>query len=587
MDLRRSVHRTSSYALTTAAILVSCLILRQRFKQQELQKENTRLRKEIEVLKSKAVCQSSSPAAPSASPAKLPSSTSLPTTSPSAWSVLPLSAPQICRYARQMLVPELGARAQQKFLSSAVLVIGAGGLGSPCLLYLAGAGVGRLGIVDYDRVEESNLHRQIMHADDQCGAPKVESAYQAIKRINPNVKVDRHACRITEDNAVELAQGYDVLIDCSDNLSTRYIVNYAAVRCGLPLVSGAAIGWEGQVSVYNQQSDDESPCYQCVYPRPMPREDTGSCADNGVLGPVCGIVGCLQALQALLVLARLEKVASVWSSKLCIYSGLSGRMLVATLPQRRTDCACCSLKKPLPELALLWKDEPCCNMSALKSRHGLHQEDEISVESFARLRQKLLPEATMSSGSTLGRACKCRDALQPPEAETPEIRRGCEEKDCAMAVLTLDVRSEVQYAICALSASVNIPYAQLVATAPEQKESIKKQKEGSSQNYHQQDTEQDLGSAYAKVCSEVPRQARKRPNLGGALCTLQARYRFSSCDFAVTEAEGEVGSTHKQVMPTLPVRFKFGLCQVQLRIRNVGGGLAAWSEKIDSSFPLY
>jgi molybdopterin/thiamine biosynthesis adenylyltransferase/rhodanese-related sulfurtransferase len=213
-----------------------------------------------------------------------------------------LSAEQRARYSRHILIPEVGEEGQQKLLESRVLLIGAGGLGSPASLYLAAAGVGTLGIIDADVVDDSNLQRQIVHSTDTLGQPKVQSAKRTIEALNPDVTVIPYEERLTSENVERiLADGWDVIVDGADNFPTRYLVNDASVWHGIPVVHGSIYRFEGQVTVFDPLA---GPCYRCLYPAPPPPELAPSCAEGGVLGVLPGIVGSLQASEALKLILR-------------------------------------------------------------------------------------------------------------------------------------------------------------------------------------------------------------------------------------------------------------------------------------------
>ena len=208
-----------------------------------------------------------------------------------------LEAPQRARYSRHLLIPEVGEQGQLKLLDSKILLIGAGGLGSPASLYLAAAGVGRIGIVDADVVDESNLQRQIVHSTESLGEPKVESARRAVEALNPDVEVVAYKERLTSENIERiLADGWEVIVDGADNFSTRYLVNDASVWHDIPVVHGSIYRFEGQVTVFKP---DEGPCYRCLFPTPPPPELAPSCAEGGVLGVLPGVIGSLQASEAL------------------------------------------------------------------------------------------------------------------------------------------------------------------------------------------------------------------------------------------------------------------------------------------------
>ncbi len=210
-----------------------------------------------------------------------------------------LSHEQAERYSRHTLIPEVGEEGQLKLLDSKVLLIGAGGLGSPAALYLAAAGVGTLGIIDADVVDRSNLQRQILHTEDRIGMAKVDSAEVALKALNPEVNVVKYSERMDSSNVLDVITGYDVIVDGTDNFPTRYLLNDASLVAGIPVVHGSIYQFEGSVTVYKPF---EGPCYRCQYPEPPPPELAPSCAEGGVLGVLPGVVGLLQATEAVKLL---------------------------------------------------------------------------------------------------------------------------------------------------------------------------------------------------------------------------------------------------------------------------------------------
>ena len=199
------------------------------------------------------------------------------------------------RYSRHFMLPEVGEAGQHKLLDSKVLLIGAGGLGSPAALYLAAAGVGTLGLVDDDIVDESNLQRQVIHATGRIGTPKVESARETIVGLNPDVTVVAHPVRLSKENVFQVLDGYDIVVDGSDNFATRYLVNDACVLLGIPVVHGAIFRFEGQATVFDATA---GPCYRCLFPEPPPPDLAPSCAEAGVLGVLPGVIGTIQATEA-------------------------------------------------------------------------------------------------------------------------------------------------------------------------------------------------------------------------------------------------------------------------------------------------
>ena len=226
---------------------------------------------------------------------------------------------QIERYARHIILEEVGGQGQAKLLESKVLVIGAGGLGSPLLLYLAAAGVGTLGIVDDDRVSLSNLQRQVIHTNNSLGAPKVESAERAIKAINPDVAVISHQERLTAKNALDLISTYDLVADGSDNFETRFLINDVCYLARKTLVSAAILRFDGQLSTFKAYEGDHHPCYRCIFREPPPPGLIPSCAEGGILGAVAGSMGSLQSTE---VLKELLAIGESLSGTLLIYDAL-------------------------------------------------------------------------------------------------------------------------------------------------------------------------------------------------------------------------------------------------------------------------
>ena len=225
-----------------------------------------------------------------------------------------LSAAQRARYSRHIMLPEVGEAGQRTLLAGKVVCIGAGGLGSPASLYLAAAGVGTLGLVDDDVVDASNLQRQVVHATDRLGTPKVDSAARTLTGLNPDVKVVGHRTRLTSDNALELLAPYDVIIDGADNFATRYLVNDVALRLGKPVVHASVFRFEGQLTVFPAGG---APCYRCLYPEPPPPGAAPSCQEAGVLGVLPGALGVLQATEALKLLLGMPTIAGrllVWDA---------------------------------------------------------------------------------------------------------------------------------------------------------------------------------------------------------------------------------------------------------------------------------
>jgi len=242
------------------------------------------------------------------------------------------------RYGRHLLIPEVGEEGQKKLLESKVFLVGAGGLGSPAAYYLAAAGVGTLGIVDDDLVDRSNLQRQILHTDDRVGTPKVESARQTLQALNPAVEVIAHEERLDASNVDRLLEGYDVVVDGSDNFSTRYLVNDACVKLGIPNVHGAIFRFEGQLSVFWPGYEKRrGPCYRCLFPEPPPPELAPSCAEAGVLGVLPGVIGTLEAVETVKILLG---AGDPLVGRLTVYDALDQRFTELRI-DRREECPCC------------------------------------------------------------------------------------------------------------------------------------------------------------------------------------------------------------------------------------------------------
>jgi molybdopterin/thiamine biosynthesis adenylyltransferase/rhodanese-related sulfurtransferase len=246
-----------------------------------------------------------------------------------------LTAEQRDRYSRHLLVPEVGLEGQIKLLDAKVLCLGAGGLGSPIALYLAAAGVGTLGIVDDDVVDLSNLQRQVIHKTSGVGTPKVDSAEAAVKDLNPDVNVVKYQTRLDASNIMEIIDGYDVIVDGVDNFPTRYLLNDASVRLGIPVVSAAILGFEGQLSVF---SPHQGPCYRCLFPVPPPAELAPSCGANGVLGVLPGTMGLLQATE---VIKLITGSGDPLIGRLLMYDALDATTTELKV-RRDPDCPICS-----------------------------------------------------------------------------------------------------------------------------------------------------------------------------------------------------------------------------------------------------
>lgn len=255
-----------------------------------------------------------------------------------------LTPEQINRYSRHIMLPQVGEKGQGALLQAKVLLLGAGGLGSPAALYLAAAGVGTLGIVDFDVVDRSNLQRQILHRDADVGRPKTESARETLQALNPDVKVITHQERLSSENTVDIISDYEIIVDGSDNFPTRYLVNDACVFAGKPNVHGSIFQFEGQMTVFYPKAG--GPCYRCLYPLPPPPGMAPSCAEAGVLGVLPGVVGTLQAMEAIkLILKKGEPLIG----RLLLYDALSMKFRELTL-RRDPSCPVCGDHPEIKEL---------------------------------------------------------------------------------------------------------------------------------------------------------------------------------------------------------------------------------------------
>ncbi|XP_076017903.1 adenylyltransferase and sulfurtransferase MOCS3 [Genypterus blacodes] len=319
----------------------------------------------------------------------------------------------IMRYSRQLLLPELGVRGQLNLSKTSVLVVGCGGLGCPLAQYLAAAGVGRLGLLDYDEVELSNLHRQVLHGEENQGQAKALSAAAAVRRLNSTVECVPYHLQLSSENALQLIQQYDIVADCSDNVPTRYLVNDACVLAGKPLVSASALRMEGQLTVYNYGG---GPCYRCLYPAPPPPETVTNCSDGGVLGVVPGIMGCFQALEVL-------KIASGQGSscgqRLMMFDAERTRFMSIKLRPKQAGCAVCGEN---PTVTRLVDYEAFCGSAATD---------------------------------------KCRRLALLPSDQRITVQDYKSILDTAVPHLLLDVRPLVEVDICHLPTSLNIPLSSL------------------------------------------------------------------------------------------------------------------------------
>ena len=320
-----------------------------------------------------------------------------------------LSTQEIARYSRHLIMPEVGMEGQKRLKAASVLLIGAGGLGSPLGLYLAAAGVGRLGLVDFDVVDFSNLQRQVLHGTADVGRPKLHSAKDSLQRINPEVRLDLYETHLTSANAFDILKPYDVVIDGTDNFPTRYLVNDACVLLGKPNVYGSIFRFDGQASVFYP---GKGPCYRCLYPEPPPPGEVPSCAEGGVLGILPGLIGCIQATEAVKLLLG---QGSPLVGRLLLYDAL--QMSFREFKVRRNPkCPICG-------------DNP--TIEAL-----------IDYEQFCGIRGQ---EAAVA-------------ATAANEITVDELKKRLDRRE---AVYILDVRNPEEYQICKIAGSTLIPLPSL------------------------------------------------------------------------------------------------------------------------------
>jgi adenylyltransferase/sulfurtransferase len=314
--------------------------------------------------------------------AAAPAAPSKPKRAPEPWQtgedgLPPLTPDDLRRYSRHLILPEVGLAGQRKLKAASVLMVGAGGLGSPLALYLAAAGIGRVGIVDFDVVDESNLQRQVLHGTSSVGKPKLESARARLLDLNPGVRVDGYETRLSSENALEILKPYDVVVDGTDNFPTRYLVNDACVLLGKPNVYGSIFRFEGQASVFDARV---GPCYRCLYPDPPPPGLVPSCAEGGVLGVLPGVIGVIQAIETIkLILGTGEPLVG----RLLLFDALAMRFRELTL---RKDPACpiCGEHKTITELI---DYEAFCGLAPVEQAQVEAERWEIGARELAE-RQK-------------------------------------------------------------------------------------------------------------------------------------------------------------------------------------------------------
>ncbi|XP_032803722.1 adenylyltransferase and sulfurtransferase MOCS3 [Petromyzon marinus] len=460
-----------------------------------------------------------------------------------------LSRADIGRYSRQLVLPELGVKGQLKISNTSVLVVGCGGLGCPVAQYLAAAGIGRLGLVDHDSVELSNLHRQVLHTEQRVGEEKAASAACAVAQLNSTVEVVPYHLLLSQKNALQLVRQYDVVADCSDNVATRYLVSDVCVLAGKPLVSASALRMEGQLTVYNHEG---GPCYRCLYPTPPPPETVTNCSDGGVLGVVPGIMGSLQALEVLKVAARM---GSSYSGRLLVLDGLEGRMRSVSLRGRRMGCATCG-DAPSVTASSLPDYEAWCGAAATDKCRRLmllKKEERVTVEEYKALLDEELPH------------------------------------------VLLDVRPTVEVDICHLPHSLNIPLSRLERWNAAWPAKVA----GPGQELKTPvEFDDDAGLAEEVASADGLR-------FGGRQSSPEARSPGQGVELLLEriweERRKATGGGSDTELPVFTICKQGNDSQVAVTllrraladageavsVRDVAGGLAAWAATVDPDFPQY
>ncbi|XP_030033681.2 adenylyltransferase and sulfurtransferase MOCS3 isoform X4 [Manduca sexta] len=399
------------------------------------------------------------------------------------------------RYSRQILLPDIGVAGQEKLCKARVLIVGAGGLGCPASVYLAGSGVGEIGIVDYDTVDVTNIHRQILHYEKDEHVSKAESAAQTLRSINSRIKVTPYSIQLDSTNAMQIAANYDIILDCSDNVPTRYLLNDLSVMLKIPLISGSALQMEGQLTIYGYRANNNpkemngnytGPCYRCVFPTPPPPEAVGSCSTNGVAGPIPGVIGALQALEAIKYIVG-HSHSGLLVERMLLFDGDDTTFRTVKLRPRNSECAACS---DTPSICQLLDYETVCKTQAKEKDLDLH--------------------------------------ILPPENRTlPTDLAGVLNKTDQRHLL-IDVRSEPEFLMCRIDGAVNYPIEKIDGVL-----------------------EKLVGEI--EECDQV---------------TFICR-RGNDSQIAAKKVLDVIGEEHSR------------------KIKDLTGGLHAWSKHVDRQFPVY
>ncbi|PGH05321.1 adenylyltransferase and sulfurtransferase [Blastomyces parvus] len=478
----------------------------------------------------------------------------------------PLEQDEYRRYGRQMIVDQIGLEGQLKLRASSVLIVGAGGLGCPAAMYLAGAGVGTIGIIDGDTVEGSNLHRQVLHRTKNVGKFKVDSAIEYLKELNPHPKYIPYHTHLTPADAPSIFSPYDLILDCTDNPATRYLISDTAVLLGKPLVSASALRTEGQLMVLNyppQKPDEKSsasstddppptttkdttttiggPCYRCVFPKPPPAASVTSCADGGIVGPVVGVMGVLQALETIRILTQTKATTPPTPPTLHLFSAFSNPPFRSIrLRPRRRDCVACSPTAGTITLDSLRNGSMdyvqfCGGVVGPEALLGV--EERISArEYWRRYRERRRVEAEAEL-----------------EREEP---------------ILIDVREAVQFGLGALEGSVNIPMSLILSSPPSSSSTA--QSNGDSNST----AESTVNGAYPTGTTTTIARPSWYPS--SLLDTSPTRPIHVVC---------RLGNDSQVAVRKLK---ELGVDRGGERwVGDIRGGLRAWRDEVEAEFPDY
>lgn len=503
-----------------------------------------------------------------------------------------LTKEDIAKFSRQIILPEFRVRGQLCLKKSSVLIVGCGGLGCPAALYLGSAGVGRLGLVDHDVVEMSNLHRQVLHSMGKLGELKCVSAARAVTELNPDCQAIPLHLALDRTNTLDLVKQFDVVLDCSDNVATRYLLNDACVLAGKPLVSGSALRWEGQLTVYNFRG---GPTYRCLYPTPPPPGAVTNCSDGGVIGMVPGIIGCLQALETVKLLVGLQPS---YSGCLLLFDGLEARFRTVRLRGRSEAAETIS--------QLVDYEEFCGAPPTDKDGAGitlLSAEERMTVTELSRLLQLAQPEGKMSPSSSsitplsfsisppsssanppsssvsppsfsISRPSSSvsppSSSVSPPSSSISPLSSSVSppsSSSVSPTFLLLDVRSEVEAEMCRLPGSINIPIENFACSSA-----------CNGDGHHN----------WLKVSGDDKdndRSSRRENSNNNNISNNNHRLEAILTNQREVEREVVVicrrGNDSQLAVAHLRRHFP------HLAARDVIGGLHAWARHVDPTFPIY